>query len=169
MNYKYCPKCAGELELKQIDHASHPTCRSCGFVFFQNSKPCSSPLITNDSDQVLLIKRNIKPHLGKWDIPGGFLENGEDPIEGLKREAMEELGVEIEPGELILVCIDNYPTNDGDFFTLNLFYKAKALSQNIILDGENSQWEWFSEQEIPWGDLAFSNTELSLKKLYGME
>lgn len=166
MNYKYCPKCAGKLESRKLDHTSHPVCTSCDFVFYQNSKPTASAVIVNDQNEVLLIKRAINPHLGKWDIPGGFLENGEDPIEGLKREIKEELSVDIKPIELLTIVVDEYGYVKGDFYTLNLFYRSKIKSGEVRLDSENSDYGWFSKENIPWNELAFKNTTAALKELF---
>ena len=168
MNYKHCPKCAGLLEMKKLDHASHPVCTKCGYTFYQNSKPTASPVILNNDNEVLLIKRAINPHFGKWDLPGGFLENGEDPIVGLKREAMEELSIEVEPIDVFKIFVDNYGYEKGDFYTLNIFYRSKIVSGEIKLDEENSEFGWFSKDEIPWDDLAFKNTEIAIKKLFDL-
>ena len=154
--------------MKKLDHTSHQVCVKCGFVFFQNSKPTASPLITNEKDEVLLVQRAIQPHLGKWDIPGGFLDNGEDPIAGLRRETREELSVEIEPGEIVSIYVDDYPYDEGELYTLNLFYRCKIISGEIKVDSENSQAKWFSKVEIPWNQLAFKNTEIALKKLFNI-
>lgn len=169
MNYKFCPKCGGGLEEQKVEHATCPVCKSCGFVFYQNSKPTASPVILNEKNEVLLLKRAIKPHFGKWDLPGGFLENGEEPIDGLKREAMEEMNIEIEPIDILTIFIDKYPYDDGEFYTLNLFYRVKIKSGEIKLDSENSEFKWFKQEEIPWDELAFQNTETALKKLYSLD
>lgn len=165
MNYKFCPKCGGELKMQKHDYQMHPVCQSCGFVFYQNSKPTASPVIVNDKDEVLLVKRNIEPSLGRWDLPGGFLENGEDPIDGLKREAKEELDVRVEPIEILKIFIDKYGYEEGDFYTLNLFYKSRIVSGEIKLDSENSEYRWFKKKDIPWKNLAFNNTSIALKTL----
>jgi len=164
--YKFCPKCGGELKVEGEIHEQAPVCRKCGFKFYQNSKPTSSALIINEKDEVLLLKRSTDPHFGKWDIPGGFLENGEDPITGLKREAKEELDTEVEPIELISINIDKYGYAKGDFYTLNLFYRAKIVTGEIKLDAENSEYKWFAEEDIPWNELAFNNTTIALKALF---
>lgn len=155
--------------MKKLDHTSHPVCSACGFIFFQNSKPTASPLILNEDNEVLLIKRAINPHFGAWDIPGGFLDEGEDPIIGLKRETMEELSVEIEPVEITAICVDEYPSADGTAYTLNLFYKSKIISGEIKLNEESSEFAWFGQDDIPWKQLAFYNTALSIKKLYNLD
>lgn len=56
-----------------------------------------------DGDRVLLVERGNEPLKGVWSIPGGALESGESLAEGVRREAREELGLEIEVGELVEV------------------------------------------------------------------
>jgi len=167
MTYKFCPKCGGELE-EEADHEGnvHPTCKKCGFVFYQNSKPCAGIVITNEKNEVLLVKRAIEPHFGKWDVPGGFLENGEELVDGAIREAKEELGVEIKPVEILTIFNDKYGYEEGDFYTFNVFLKCKIEKGEIMLDAENSQFAWFSRESIPWDELAFMNTEVAIKTLY---
>lgn len=166
MNYKFCPKCGGSLKSKKLDHTLHPVCADCDFVFYQNSKPTASAVIVNNQNEVLLIKRAINPYHGKWDLPGGFLENGEGPVEGLQREMSEELSVEIEPVEILTIVVDKYEYVKGNFYTLNLFYRCKIKSGEIKLDSENSDYGWFSEEAVPWKELAFKNTTHALKELY---
>lgn len=160
--YKYCPKCAGSL----VEKNNHPICQNCGFNFYQNSKPTSSAVIVNEKNEVLLLKRAINPHFGKWDIPGGFLENGEDPKVGLKREAKEELGINVKPLEILTICVDNYGLEEDDFYTFNVFYKCKISDGEIVIDQENSEFKWFSKNEIPWKELAFNNTTIALRVLF---
>jgi len=165
MNYEFCPKCAGRLEATNV---SHPVCLKCGYVFYQNSKPTASAVIQDGEGKVLLVKRAMEPSYGKWDLPGGFLENGEDPIVGLKREAKEELSLAVEPGNILTVCVDEYGYEKGELYTLNLFYRSKAQGK-IKLDKENSEYGWFGKDEIPWNELAFKNTHVALKALYKLD
>lgn len=62
-------------------------------------------VIINDSKQVLVVKRpeDDDKGAGKYDLPGGGLEEGEDMIQGLKREISEELGIETEIGPMVYV------------------------------------------------------------------
>ena len=53
------------------------------------------------SDRVLLVKRAHPPIQGQWSIPGGVLEVGEMVREAAVREAREETGLTVEPGELL--------------------------------------------------------------------
>ncbi|MBI2148760.1 NUDIX domain-containing protein, partial [Candidatus Woesearchaeota archaeon] len=51
-------------------------------------------VILNDKNEILIIQESSKDpsrsHVGKWDVPGGRLNFGEDPFEGLRREVKEE-------------------------------------------------------------------------------
>ena len=51
----------------------------------------------------------IEPEKGRLDLPGGFVEVGEHPRDGLAREAREELGVELEVEETpVLLAVHTY-------------------------------------------------------------
>jgi ADP-ribose pyrophosphatase YjhB (NUDIX family) len=55
-----------------------------------------------DRDRVLLIRRGCEPLKGEWSLPGGLLELGEELTAGVRRELLEETGLEVEPIEGIL-------------------------------------------------------------------
>ena len=59
----------------------------------------ASALVRNDKGQILL----VRTHSRGWDMPGGQIETGESLIEGLKREVLEESGVQVEIGRLAAV------------------------------------------------------------------
>ena len=164
--YTFCPKCAGRLKMQTYDGSLRPICQRCGFIFYQNSKPTSSALIVNKENEVLLLKRAIHPHFGKWDIPGGFLQNGEDPIVGLKREIREELKIGISGIAPLIICTDKYGLKTDDFYTLNIFFRCEIKKGEIKLSSENSKFQWLAESYIPWKELAFDNTTIALKALF---
>jgi 8-oxo-dGTP diphosphatase len=60
----------------------------------------AAALFTNPAGRVLLVKPNYRDH---WSLPGGILEHGEPPHVGCCREVAEELGLDIEPGPLLVV------------------------------------------------------------------
>ena len=51
--------------------------------------------------EVLLIKRGSPPALGKWSIPGGLVELGESLEAAVRREVMEEVGLEVKVIDLV--------------------------------------------------------------------
>lgn len=68
--------------------------------------PCAAVIVTRDDGKVLLGRRAIEPHRGKWEVPGGFIELGEHPADAARREAHEELGTEVTLVGLFGVYVD---------------------------------------------------------------
>jgi 8-oxo-dGTP diphosphatase len=75
--WKSCPRCGTEL----AGDAARLCCSACGFVVYASSKPTACALCVDDG-RVLLARRAHPPFKGFWDIPGGFLDEGEDPWTG---------------------------------------------------------------------------------------
>jgi 8-oxo-dGTP diphosphatase len=60
----------------------------------------AAALFTNPAGRVLLVKPNYRDH---WSLAGGILEHGEPPHVGCRREVSEEIGLDIEPGPLLVI------------------------------------------------------------------
>ncbi len=52
-------------------------------------------------DEVLLVRRAFPPRQGEWSLPGGRLELGESLVAAVRREVLEETGIEVEVGPLV--------------------------------------------------------------------
>ncbi|MDD4902778.1 MAG: NUDIX hydrolase [Patescibacteria group bacterium] len=106
-----------------------------------------------DGDKVLLGKRCIEPEKGKWDVIGGFLEYGEHPEAGARREAREETGFDIEIEKLLGIYMDIY--GPEKYSTLNICYIAKIVSGEVKPGDDIEELKWFSASELP--EVAFQN------------
>lgn len=106
-------------------------------------------LIFNDEGKVLLALRGkkAKNERGKWEIPGGAIEFGETLEEGIKREVMEEVGVEIEVVELFEVNDHILPHENQHWVAPS--YICKIISGEVRnLEPEKCErLEWFSIDE----------------------
>ncbi len=123
-------------------------------------------LVLDGEDRVLLSRRAYEPQAGKWDIPGGFLEEGEEPLDALRRELREEAGVEIEPLELVGIWVDRYGGDDEATATLNLYWTARIVSGKPTPADDVAELAWFPIDEVPGdGELAFANVAKALRSL----
>ena len=157
INYKYCTQCKNELDL----FGAYPKCNSCNVTYYRNSKPCVGILPIKDG-KVLLSKRGIEPFKGEVDIIGGFLEEGERPVDGVRREAKEETGLNIEPTEILGMYIDRYGEN-GDF-TLNIHYLGEVKGGEMKAQDDVASLHWIDIDQVPLGE-GFQNTKDALKDL----
>ena len=111
----------------------------------------------------MLARRRAEPYVGRWDIPGGFLEEGEHPLEGLKRELREETGLEVEPIELLGIWMDTYGGDSTAEATLNFYWTARVVSGEPKAADDVDELGWFAPDELPGPDeLAFENVPLVL-------
>jgi len=151
--WKSCPRCAAELEI--ADGEAH--CPECGLVVYANPVPTISALLIDSEGRVLLARRAAEPGEGLWDLLGGFMDEGELPLETLAREMKEEIGVEIEPAAFFGAWPDRY--GDGGVWTLNLYWTARILEGEPVAADDVAEVAWFAADELPpWGDFAFENT-----------
>lgn len=129
---------------------------------YNNPAPTASALLIDDQGRVLLARRANDPGAGLWDLLGGFVDEGEDGLDALRRELREELGVEIEPGEFVGAFPDTY--GDDGIYTLNLYWTAVIASGEPTPNEELEEIAWFAPDELPQREeFAFSNTVAALE------
>ncbi len=157
--WKLCPRCGAEL----AGDAARLACDACGFVVYASSKPTAGALCVDDG-RVLLTRRGLEPFKGFWDIPGGFLDEGEDPLDGLRRELREETGLEVEPERFLGIWVDRYGGDSTAEATLNLYWTARVVGGEAAPADDVSELGWFDRDALPARDeLAFENVPLVLE------
>ena len=118
-----------------------------------------------DGDRVVLVKRAHPPIQGEWSIPGGVLEVGELVREAAIREAREETGLIVEPGELLGVY-DRILRNDEkrvQYHYVLVDFLCRPVGGELRADSDASEVRWFRREELPALKLAEDTQEVILK------
>ncbi|MNY11350.1 hypothetical protein D3C86_1443740 [compost metagenome] len=93
-----------------------------------------------------------------WDIPGGYLEDGEHPEAGALREVLEETGLKVRLTAFVGIYMDTYGANGVS--TLNVFYEAEVageLPEPLTAKDDVSELAWFDPDDLPLGEFSFEN------------
>ncbi len=101
-------------------------------------------LIFNDKHQILLLKHTFRAGTG-WGLPGGFLEKGEQPIDALRRELREEIGLEVDDVEVFAVRSFKKPQQ------IEVLFRCRANGPLKPQTIEIERAEWFSVESLPQG------------------
>ena len=104
-------------------------------------------VLLSNNQEVLIIKRteNQSVYPGYWDIPGGTLESGELPLEGLKREVKEETNLDIGKASLFFHTA-NIDKSKNKLF-VRLIFLATYKGSNIILNpNEHTEYQWITKE-----------------------
>lgn len=113
-----------------------------------------------EGGRVLLSQRKSGQHLaGLWEFPGGKAEEGEDPRLALVRELREELGIEVEAGEILDLAFHHYA--DVSRSVLLLFFEARRLPGSPEpIAREVAAVRWTSLEELE--QLTFPPADLGI-------
>jgi mutator protein MutT len=153
--WKHCPVCATSV----MPWDGSVECPECGFVAYAHSMPTASAVVGDEDGRVLLSKRAVDPFAGRWDLPGGFVEEGEHPVDCLRRELREEAGIELADERLLGIWIDRYEYKRRIVATLNVYYTARIADGTPEAADDVAELRWFAPDELPAGELAFGHIE----------
>jgi len=129
-----------------------PVCPVCGWVFFPDPKVAVAALIEQD-DRVLLVRRVHPPEKGRWTLPAGFVDAGEDPAQAVVRECREETGLRVQvDGLLDVIAVREHP----DGADILIVYRAHALGGELVAGDDADRAAFFPLDELP--PLAFTST-----------
>lgn len=130
-----------------------PACPNCDFIHFCDPKVAAVALIEREG-KVLLAQRAMSPAKGRWSLPGGFVDCGEDPRDAAARECLEETGVEIEITGLFDLY---YGKAHIDGAEIVIVYTARLVSGTPDPRDEVDAAGFFGRDALP--RLAFPSTE----------
>ena len=159
---KHCKNCGTAVVYRLPDDGDtkqRAVCPACVTVHYENPLNVVGT-VPHWGDQVLLCKRNIEPRFGKWTLPAGFMELHETLAQGAARETVEEAGAQFELEGLFSIL------NVAPVGQVHFFYKAKLLSDQFDPGFETIAAQLFTEDQIPWGEIAFKTVKETLLRYF---
>ena len=164
IEYRFCPRCGGDLE-KQVIKATEPkrlVCQNCSFIFYQDPKVVAGTIFTL-AGGIVLLKRGVEPAMGKWVFPGGYVDRGESVHAAAVRETKEESRLDVK-----IISLLNVYSYEGSP-TIIVVYAAEIVGGELAAADESIEAGTFQPSGVPWHDLAFASTKDALNdyiKLY---
>ena len=138
-NHRFCPRCGAGLRPEAGGHVL--SCTGCGRDQFPRTDPAVIMLVT-DGDRALLGRHASWPP-GRYSTLAGFVEPGESLEDAVRREVLEEVGIEI--GEVAYVGNQPWPFPGS----LMVGFFAQAVTTAIDVDGDEIEdARWFTREDI---------------------
>ena len=127
-------------------------------------------IIINNEGKLFLAKRGaeVRNESGKWEFPGGGVEFGDTLEATLKREIMEEYGVEIKIGELLDICDHIIPDEHQHWVSPTYICTVVHGQPKICEPNKCDEIGWFASEEVKKMNLSIIskfNFDNYLKKL----
>lgn len=160
---KYCSRCGAEMLTKQVDDKPRRVCPQCGFIHFTDPKVGVGVLVVKEG-KLLLVRRTMKPEIGKWSIPAGYLDAGENPKSTAVREALEETGLHVEIERLIDVY-QNPPEEGGA--SIFILYEAREIGGTLQAGDDADAVGFFAPDNLP--EIAFNSTRAAIQMLLSLD
>lgn len=126
--FQFCPACGAsgleQLSLKSVG------CRGCGFEFFFNPASAAGAFLCDRSGRALFVRRSREPSRGKLGLPGGFVDAFETLEQALRREVMEEVGLDIAGKPCRFLCSQPnlYRYNELDYCSVDAYFEVELES-----------------------------------------
>lgn len=122
-------------------------------------------IVVGPDDKILIVREATTyedaTRLGKYMLPGGRIDTGENHLVGLKREIKEETGLDIEPIRPVFTK-EWSPTIAGvKSQIVAIFYLCKPINNDVVLSEEHDEYRWISEEELAGFDGEFIDNDVT--------
>jgi 8-oxo-dGTP diphosphatase len=137
------------------------TCPSCRWVHFRDPAVGAAVLLIDEIGRVLLVKRGpTSTRPGRWCIPCGFVDYGEDVRAAAARELQEETGLVAEVGEVIQALSNGH---DPAKLSIGIWFAGRITGGTLQAGDDAVEVGWFAPDDLP--DLAFETDAMLLGAL----
>jgi ADP-ribose pyrophosphatase YjhB (NUDIX family) len=146
-DHYHCLRCGTRMEQRERFDKVRPVCPACGYVHFDDPKVAVAVFV-RQAEQVLLVLRANEPERGKWALPAGYVDRGEDPKIAAEREVLQETGLAVQVTRLIDVIYEG---------VIVIIYEARVIGGALCAGDDAAEARWFTRQSVP--EVAFRSTQ----------
>ena len=164
--YVFCPRCSHKFKQEEKNLL---VCSHCKYNYYISPLPCNAAIIENENGEILLLKRATDPQKGFCDLPGGFIEPGEDFISSLQREIKEELNCELDVKQIIGAYTDIYVYQDIALPTLGIVAICSISSGDLKPADDTSEYHYVAKDEVLSQKIAFLSIKQALRDYLDLE
>ena len=158
---KYCNQCGHSLQQKvpEGDNRLRAVCNHCNTIHYINPKIVAGTIPVHQS-KILLCKRAIEPRFGLWTLPAGFMEMQETTTQAAIRETWEEAVARVKiDGIYTMISVPHIGQ-------VHIFFRATIADGKFGVGNESLATSLFSEEDIPWNEIAFPTVKKTLKHFF---
>ncbi len=124
--FSFCPKCGKKRFVVQNEKAKK--CTECGFVYYFNPSAAVACFIRDSKGNLLLVRRGKEPAKGTLDLPGGFVDLYESAEEAVRREVLEETGLQVNNCRYLFSLPNIYLYSGFEVHTVDQCFECTVLS-----------------------------------------
>ena len=142
--WRHCPRCGAPVEPRD----GRAECAECTYVAYANPAPAACALCVDEAGRILLTRRAWEPYAGMWDLPGGFLQEDEHPLDALRRELAEETGLAGAVPEVVAETVDTFPSG-ATWRTRWVRMEWVEGEPQTAAPEEVNSWAWYAWEALP--------------------
>ena len=162
-DFTFCPHCGSRMGERRAGGRLRRACPACGWIHYRNPGVGAAVLVRDGDGRVLLVRRGPRStRAGRWCIPAGYVDYGEEIREAAAREVLEEAGVTVEVGDVIQV-MSNF--HDPARLTVGVWFAGRMTGGDPVAGDDADEVGWFPLDGLP--DLAFETDAALLFRLAG--
>lgn len=144
-----------------MDGRKRLVCQKCGWIDYRNPLPVVVCVAKDKEGKILIAKRNLKPGINKWALPGGFVEANETPEIACLRELEEETGIKGKIKRLIGVYVQKI-REYGSLLVIG--YEVEISKNYLSLNSELKDAGFFSKKDLPV--ISFSSHRKIIERVF---
>jgi 8-oxo-dGTP diphosphatase len=150
----FCPRCGNAVEDRLLfGNKLLRACPVCEYIHFNDPKVAAALWLVrkreDQTEEVLLVKRDVEPLRGLWALPAGYVDRGEDPRDAAAREALEETGLIVRIGRVIEVFFSG--------IVITIIFEAAYIDGELRPGDDAAEVGWFDAAHLP--ELGFDSTK----------